>query len=113
MALGDGDDVLDVGAARTQEVAPGIGPVDSASHGGDDVVLDRRRIGVIVAVVRSAAMLRRDDEAAPGLGTEGATAIGDAGGCDRKHGNQNCHRATGKLARSSHGEAPCESCGSN
>ena len=59
-------------------------------------------------------MLRRDDEAVPGLGTQGLTAIGgDARGCDRKHGKQDCRRAAGETVWSGHGDTPDEFCESN
>ena len=63
MSLGDGNDVLDIGLSRGRVVPPGVGPVNPASHGGDDLGLDRLRIGVVVPVVWRAAVLRRDDEA--------------------------------------------------
>ena len=108
MSLGDGDDVLDIGLARGRIVPPRVGPVDPASHGSHDLGLDRLRIGVVVPVVWRAAVLRRDDEAVPGLGAEGLTEIGDACECNRKHGKHNCRRTAGETVWSGHGDTPDE-----
>ena len=113
VSLGDGNDVLDVGLSRGRIVPPRVGPVDPASHEGDNLGLDRLRIGVIAPVVRCAAMLRRNDETVPGFGARGLTEIGDACGHDRKRGKHYCRRAAWEPVCSCHRDTPSESCESN
>ena len=71
VGLGDGDDVLDVGVARAREVPSGVGAVDTPAKAVDDDLLDGLAIGVVAAVVGSAAVLRSDDKPAPGVAGRG------------------------------------------
>ena len=103
VGLRDGDDVLDVGVPEGTVVPSGVRTVDPAAHGSDDLGLDRLRIGVVAPVVRGAAVLGRDDEAAPGVSGEHAWPwSGD--GTDRNHGERERRVAAGEPVISSHGD---------
>ena len=112
VGLRDGDDVLDVGVPEGTVVPSGVRTVDPAAHGSDDLGLDRLRIGVVAPVVRGAAVLGRDDEAAPGVGGERPVVAGEGSGGERKHRKRD-RRRVGKLVFSCHGDTRDGRCASN
>ena len=97
VGLGDGDDMLDIGVAHAAVMPAGVGTVDPASHGNDDLAFDGTRIGVVAPVVGRAAVLGRDGEAAPGVGG-GVTEAGGEEGCDGEHGERDRCRAPGVVS---------------
>ena len=84
VGFGHGDDVFDVGVAPAGVVAPGVGAVDAAFHGGDEVELDRLRVGVVLAVVGGAAVLGCNVEPEGGVcvGRRGRRRDGEQGRSD-------------------------------
>ena len=82
MRLGEGDDMFNVRLARVCEISSRVRSVNAPAHRRDDAGLERLRIGVVAAVIRFAAMFRRDDKPAPVV----AGGPGPGGGRGQEYG---------------------------